>query len=249
MFSEKKKNHIDRRIVLITGGAGGIGKATANKFLEKGYIVIIIDNDKNACASFHKTNNLIIYNADITDYNNISLIVDEMFKEFGNIDILINNAAIQTTENVLKINLNDWKKVIDVNINGTFILSQLVSRKMKSGSTILNIISTHYNKPRVHKLHYDVSKAGIEVMTKGFALELAKRKITVNAIAIGATFTNMNSGFKINRESVKLARERIPLKKICQPTEVAQYIYNIINDFSKYKTGSTFIIDGGRNLV
>lgn len=176
-------------------------------------------------------------------------IVDEIFGKIGNIDILINNAAIQTTQNVLKIKLKDWKKVIDVNINGTFILSQLVSRKMNANSTILNIISTHYNKPRTHKLHYDVSKAGIEVMTKGFALELAKRKITVNALAIGATFTNMNHGFKTNKASVKTARERIPLKKICQPTEVAQYIYDIINNFSKYTTGSIFIIDGGRNLV
>ena len=249
MSLENKKKYTKKSVVLITGGAGGIGKATANKFLEKGYIVIIIDNDKNACDSFHIVDDLIIYNADITDYNKMNSIVDEIFEKIGNIDILINNAAIQTTQNVLKIKLKDWKKVIDVNINGTFILSQLVSRKMNANSTILNTISTHYNKPRTHKLHYDVSKAGIEVMTKGFALELAKRKITVNALAIGATFTNMNYGFKTNEVSVKNARERIPLKKICQPTEVAQYIYDIINDFSKYTTGSIFVIDGGRNLV
>lgn len=249
MFSEKKKRLMDRKVVLITGGAGGIGKATTNKFLEKGYIVIIIDNDKKACDFLHKTDNLIIYNVDITDYNNINLIIDEIFEEFGNIDILINNAAIQTTKNVLKIDLDEWEKVINVNINGTFILSKLVSRKMKTGSTILNILSTHYNKPRTHKLHYDVSKAGIEAMTKGFALELAKRKITVNALAIGATFTNMNSDFKTNREAIETAKKRIPLKKICQPKEIAQYIYDVINDFSKNTTGSIFIIDGGRNLV
>lgn len=249
MLKRKKEYKDDKRVVLITGGAGGIGKATVNKFLEENCIVIIIDNDKKACNSFYETNNLITYNADITDYNNMKLIIDEIIKMFGNIDILINNAAIQTTKNILKIDLMDWKKVIDVNINGTFIISQLVAKRMKEGSTILNIISTHYNKPRVDKLHYDISKAGIAMMTKGFALELSQRKITVNSLAIGATYTNMNDIFNIDKMVERLAKSKIPLKKICKAEEIADYIYNVINDFSKTTTGSIFTVDGGRSLV
>lgn len=245
----KKELCTNKKIVLITGGAGGIGKATAMKFRHNDSIVIIIDNDKVACNNIKKSDELIVYHCDITNYKKMNLIIEEVFSKYGNIDILINNAAIQTSSNVLEISLEDWKKVIDVNINGTFIVSQLVAKKMKSNSTILNIISTHYNKPRIHKLHYDISKAGLEIMTKGFALELAERKITVNALAIGATFTNMNKGFEISKASVNKARERIPLKKICEPGDIAKYIYNIINDFSDATTGSVFIVDGGRNLV
>lgn len=245
----KNKTHLNKKVVLITGGAGGIGKATAMKFKQEGSIVIVIDNDKFGCNHIKKYNDLIVYNCDITNYKKMNLIIEEIFLKYGNIDILINNAAIQTCSNVLEIDLDDWKKVIDVNINGTFIVSQLVAKRMKNNSTILNIISTHYNKPRIHKLHYDISKAGLEIMTKGFALELSERKITVNALAIGATFTNMNKGFDLDKESVNRTRERIPLKKICEPEEIATYIYNVINDFSIATTGSVFTIDGGRNLV
>lgn len=98
---------------------------------------------------------------------------------------------------------DDWKNVIDVNLNGTFIISQLVAKKMKNNSTILNIISSHYNKPRPERLNYDVSKVGIVLMTKGFALELSNRKITVNALAIGATYTSMNYIYELDKKIQK----------------------------------------------
>ncbi len=246
-----KKSLLKKKVVLITGGARGIGRATVNKFLNESSenTVIIIDKDMAACKKFQERENLVIYNCDITCYEQMELIINEIFKKYGNIDVLINNAAIQTTKNILKIDLEDWKNVIEVNINGTFIISKIVAKKMKSNSTILNIISTHYNKPRRDKLHYDISKAGVAMMTKGFALELSKRNITVNALAIGATYTSMNEIFKINKVAEFLAKSKVPLKKIYKSDEIAEYIYNIINNFSKATTGSIFTIDGGRNLV
>lgn len=236
-----------QKIILITGGAKGIGLATA-KLLSLNNKVIIIDNDTEACKKIFN-HNIDVYNEDITDYKKIKEIIDVLFVKYKNIDALINNAAIQTTNKLLEMPFDDWKNVIDVNLNGTFIISQLVAKKMKNNSTILNIISTHYNKPRPERLNYDVSKAGIALMTKGFALELSHRKITVNALAIGATYTSMNYIYKQDKESEKIALSKIPMEKIATADEIAKYINIIISELSEFSTGSIFTVDGGRNLI
>ncbi len=238
---------MEQKVILITGGAKGIGLATA-KLLSVNNKVIIIDNDVGACKKLFDYN-IDVYNEDITDYKKIKEIIDIVFKKYKNIDVLINNAAIQTTNKLLEMPIDDWKNVIDVNLNGTFILSKLVAKKMKNNSTILNIISSHYNKPRPEKLNYDVSKAGVALMTKGFAIELANRKITVNALAIGATYTSMNYIYKFDENTERVALEKIPMKKITTADDIAKYINIIISELSEFATGSIFTIDGGRSLM
>lgn len=238
---------MEQKVILITGGAKGIGLATA-KLLSLNNKVIIIDNDGEACKNLFDYN-IDVYNEDITNYKKIKEIIDAVFEKYENIDVLINNAAIQTTNRLLELPIDDWKKVIEVNLNGTFILSQLVAKKMKNNSTILNIISSHYNKPRPERLNYDVSKAGIALMTKGFALELAGRKITVNALAIGATYTSMNYIYELDKNTEKVALEKIPMKKITTTDDIAKYINIIISELSEFATGSIFTIDGGRSLI
>lgn len=237
------------KIILITGGANGIGKETAIK-LSDNNTVIVIDNDKLGCSLLNKEHkNIVVYNEDITNYNKMDELINDLFKKYKKIDILINNAAIQTTSNIMDLPLNEWQNVINVNLTATFYMTKLVGKQMKENSTILNIISTHYNKPRVDKLHYDVSKAGVAMLTKGFAMELASKKITVNALAIGATYSPMNKCFEENKEIENQAREKIPLKYISKSSDIATHIYNILQDFSDYTTGSIFVIDGGRNLI
>lgn len=236
-----------QKIILITGGAKGIGLATA-KLLSLNNKVIIIDNDTEACKKLFNYN-IDVYNDDITDYKKIKEIIDALFAKYKNIDVLINNAAIQTANKLLEMSIDDWKNVIDVNLNGTFIISQLVAKKMKNNSTILNIISSHYNKPRPERLNYDVSKAGVALMTKGFALELSHRKITVNALAIGATYTPMNYIYEKDKNAEKVALSKIPMEKITTADEIANYINVIISELSEFSTGSIFTIDGGRSLI
>ena len=169
------------KIILITGGANGIGKETAIK-LSDNNTVIVIDSDKLGCSLLkNEYKNIVVYNEDITNYNKMDELINDLFKKYKKIDILINNAAIQTISNIMDLPLNEWQNVINVNLTATFYMTKLVGKKMKENSTILNIISTHYNKPRVDKLHYDVSKAGVAMLTKGFAMELASKKVTVNA--------------------------------------------------------------------
>ena len=240
---------IKNKVVLITGGANGIGKATA-LLLSNTNRVIVIDNDGDACKQLKKIKkNIDIINEDITNYSKLKEIVDDVFNRYQNIDILINNAGIQTVAPISKLSLEDWENVLKVNLTSNFYLTQLVSNRMCKDSTILNISSTHYNKPRVNYAHYDISKSGIVILTKLFAQELAPKRITVNAIAIGATYTNMNKSFEENDLEVSIVKNKIPLKYICQPDDIATSIYDIINNFSSKTTGSVFVIDGGRNIV
>ena len=116
-----------------------------------------------------------------------------------------------------------------------------------SNSTILNIISVHSSVPRVGKYAYDSSKSAIEMLTKELALEFASKKITVNSLAFGAVNTNMNAGWSLEEQDK--ARAKVPLRIIFEPEEIAKFIYTIIKYFSKYTTGSTFTIDGGRSLL
>ena len=237
------------KTILITGGANGIGRAIVEKYVDK-YNVVIIDKDSQGLIELkNKYNKIDCYAETVTNYEKIKKIIDEIYKKYNNIDILVNNAGIQTIETISKLELKDWQEIIEVNLTANFYLTQLVSNKMKKGSTILNVSSTHYNRPRTDHAHYDVSKSGITILTKLFALELAHKNITINALAIGATYTNMNHNFKTDKTIENIAKNKIPMKHICSPNEVADYVYTIIKDFSKATTGSVFVIDGGRNIT
>lgn len=238
---------IKDKVILITGGAKGIGLATALKFSLENQ-VIVIDSDYVACNKL-TNDNIKVYSEDITNYSSMDTILKEIYTIYGNIDILINNAAVQTVNNISSLTLDDWQKVIEVNLTATFYITQFVANRMIKGNTILNLISTHYDKPRVDKLHYDVSKAGVALFTKGYAIELAKKRVTINALAIGATYTHINNEFNVNPKIANEAKEKIPLKYISTPDDIANHIYNIINNFSEATTGSIFMVDGGRNLI
>lgn len=239
--------NIKDKVILITGGAKGIGLATALRFSLENK-VIVVDSDHVACNKLIN-DNIRVYNEDITNYSSMDMILKEIYSIYGNIDILINNAAIQTVNNISLLTLDDWKKVIEVNLTATFYITQFVANRMVRGNTILNLISTHYDKPRVEKLHYDVSKAGVALFTKGYALELAKKNVTINALAIGATYTLMNNEFNVNPKIIDEVKEKIPLRYISTPDDIANHIYNIIKIFSEATTGSIFMVDGGRNLI
>lgn len=237
------------KTILITGGANGIGRAIVEKYIDN-YNVVLIDKDSQGINKLkRKYSKIDCYVETITNYENINRIIDEIYKKYNNIDILINNASVQTIETISKLKLKDWQEIIEVNLTANFYLTQIVSNRMENGSTILNISSTHYNRPRIDHAHYDISKSGITILTKLFALELAHKNITINALAIGATYTNMNHRFKIDKTVESVAKNKIPLKHICNPNEIADYVYDIINDFSTVTTGSIFVIDGGRNLT
>lgn len=238
------------KVVIITGGANGIGKECALRLKKEGAKIIIadIDQDNGSIVEKQLGKDGIFIKTDITKEEEVINLRDEVLKKYKKIDILINNAAKQTQNAFFDMKVEEFKDVINVNLNGTFICSNIIGKTMGKGGKIINMLSVHYNLPRKNKYHYDASKAGVAMLTKEMALDLVKRGITVNAISYGACNTPMNSDWINDKEKVKETKDKIPMKWIAEPEEIANFVKIILSDFSEYTTGSIFNIDGGRSI-
>lgn len=242
--------NLKEKTVIITGGAKGIGKAIALELLKEKCRVIILDIDKNEGRKLQNDLNDIIefINIDISKEEQVKEASEYIMSKYKKIDILINNAAKQTENEFFKMSVKEFREIIDTNLVGTFICSSIFGKSMKRGNKIINMLSVHYNKPRKNKYHYDASKAGIAMLTQEMALELADKGITVNGISYGACNTPMNSNWIDNEDIVNNTLNKIPLKWIAEPEEIARFTIVILKEFSDYATGSIFNIDGGRSL-
>lgn len=243
--------NLKEKTVIITGGAKGIGKAIALELLKEKCRVIILDIDKNEGRKLQNDLNDMIefINIDISKEEQVKEANDYIMSKYKKIDILINNAAKQTENEFFKMSVKEFKEIIDTNLVGTFICSNIFGKSMKKGSKIINMLSVHYNKPRKNKYHYDASKAGIAMLTQEMAIELADKGITVNGISYGACNTPMNSNWIDNKDILNNTLKKIPLKWIAEPEEIARFTVVILKEFSDYATGSIFNIDGGRSLT
>ena len=243
------------KISLVTGAGKGIGRSIAVTLAKEGSCVVVNDvnlDDANAVAEeiINGGSKAISVKADISQSNEVQRMVENTIKNYGKIDILVNSAGIQTVTPFLELSEEEWQRVIDVNLKGTFLCSQMVAKEMvKHGKgKIINITSIHQSIPRFNKIHYDVSKAGIAMLTKDMALELSKYKINVNSVAPGAIMTPMNEDILASSEKMAEIESKIPWKRMGKPEEVAQAVLYFASDESDYVTGSTINVDGGSSL-
>lgn len=139
--------------------------------------------------------------------------------------------------------------MLQTNYIGACNCNSAVTKHVERDVSIINVLSIHSSIPRINKYSYDSSKSALEILTKELALEFASRNITVNAISFGAVETNMNIAWKYDNNEREIALSKIPLKKIFLPSEIAMFIKVVLEYFSKYTTGSVFVIDGGRSLT
>ncbi len=236
----------DKRIV-ITGGAEGIGKATANRFLEEGARVIIMDRDRSSCQiakrELQDLEDPII--ADVTDSRSVAHAFGLIEDRMHGLDVLINNAGISIRQNFLEMSRQQWLDVINVNLNGVFYAAQQAARSMLKGEggVILNMGST--NALRGYHLYssYNASKAGVVELSKSLALELAP-KIRVNAVCPGYILTPMQQA-EYSPDMLKECKKKIPLGRLGRPEEVASLFAYLASDEAAYITGQYFVIDGG----
>jgi len=243
------------KVSLVTGASKGIGKAIALTLAQEGSYVIVNDinlDEANAVVKeiIASGGKAISIKADVSQKKEVRTMVKETIINFGKIDILVNNAGIQTVTPFLELSEEDWQRVIDVNLKGTFLCSQVVAKEMvkyKKGK-IINISSIHQSTPRFNKIHYDVSKAGIAMLTKDMALELSKYKINVNCVAPGAIITPMNKDILESPKKMAEIESMIPWKRMGKPEEVAQAVLYLASNESDYITGITIQIDGGSSL-
>lgn len=238
------------RNVVITGGSKGIGKACVEAFLRQNDTVIFCDLDEKASAmclnELITLGKLYYFPCDISNYNSVSEFFYKVSRVVSHIDILINNAGIQIVSEFNSIDINDWDRVIQTNLNGTFYCIKEAVQYMRTGS-IVNMSSLYSSQVRLNKFSYDASKAGIKRMTEEFALALAPN-IRVNAIEPGAVYTPMNHDFSDKDVEDKVLL-RIPLKRIASASDIAKSVIYLTSDDASYITGVSLIVDGGRHLL
>lgn len=243
-----------KKVVLITGASRGIGKATAIEFAKKGYNVVInyVSNDSAAkeLKSFIVENydvDVMLCKCDVSNEENVKEMVNDVINHFGKIDVLINNAGIAIDTTFEDKTVDNFRKILDVNLIGPFIVSREVGKYMleeKKGS-IVNVSSTNgIDTYYTYALDYDASKAGLISLTHNLSLEFSPY-VRVNAIAPG--WTNTDSIQEMDKEYIKEECENIYLRRFAEPQEVAKAIYFLASDEASYINNEVLRVDGGSN--
>lgn len=242
---------LENKNALITGASRGIGKGIAEAFAKHGANVAFTYN-ASAEAAFELENELQQYGvkakgykSDASKFDQAQHLAEEVLKEFGTIDILINNAGITKDNLLMRISEEDFDKVIEVNLKSVFNLTKAVIKpmmKQRSGS-IINMSSVVGVKGNAGQTNYAASKAGILGFTKSVALELGSRNIRCNAVAPGFIETEMTD--KLDENTVKGWRDAIPLKRGGTTEDVANTCVFLASEMSAYITGQTLNVDGG----
>jgi NAD(P)-dependent dehydrogenase (short-subunit alcohol dehydrogenase family) len=238
---------LNEKRVLVTGGASGIGAATAARFLREGAAVCVLDVDADGLqrisAEFPGLAGTV--HADVRDLEAVRSAVEEVVLLMGGIDVLINNAGISIRHDFLDITADEWNRVIAVNLTGKFHVAQTVARHMMEagGGVILNMGSTNGMVGCPYYADYNASKAGVIELTRTMALELAPH-VRVNAVAPGYVLTPMQRA-EYTDEMLEEANRKVPLLRHASPEEVAGLFAFLASDDAAFITGHVYVIDGG----
>lgn len=244
----------ENKIVLVTGAGRGIGASIAKRFASEGAEVIVNYSGNDEAAQ--KTVDEITatggqaqkYKCSVNDSESVKVMIDEIIKEFGRIDILVNNAGITKDGLMLRMTDEDFDRVIDVNLKGTFNCTKYVSKymlKQKAGK-IINISSVVGLSGNAGQINYSASKAGIIGITKSAAKELSSRGITVNAVAPGYVDTDMTKVLSDNIRNEIL--KNIPLQRMGNVEDISNCVAFLASEDASYITGQVISVDGGMHI-
>ena len=241
----------ENKVALITGAARGIGKAIAKKFAENGYNVVINyvsakTDIKTLTKEFEDLGvKVLLVKADVSNKEEAEGLVNQTIEKFGKIDVLVNNAGITKDNLLMRMSEEDFEKVLDINLKGTFLITKFATKYMmkKRCGSIVNLASVVGVTGNAGQCNYSASKAGVIGFTKSIAKELASRNIRANAVAPGFIKTDMTDVLSDNvKENIN---SQIPLKRMGTAEEVAKLVYFLGTAESSYITGQIINVDGG----
>jgi NAD(P)-dependent dehydrogenase (short-subunit alcohol dehydrogenase family) len=236
----------DKR-VLITGGASGIGAATAARFLEEGSAVVVLDRDakgrQQIASRLPKLAGTV--DAEVSNLRQVEAAFAQAQRIMGGVDVLINNAGISIRHNFLEITPEEWDRVVAVNLTGVFYMAQTAARHMwtRGSGVILQTASTNGLVGQPYYADYNATKAGVIELTKSMALELAPQ-VRVCAVAPGYVLTPMQRA-EYSDAMLEEVNRKIPLRRHAQPEEIAALLAFLASDDAAYMTGQVYTIDGG----
>lgn len=236
---------------LVTGGSKGIGRATAIRLASAGFTVCInyLEDEEGAEAakqSIEKSGgNAMIFRADVSDEKSVAALFSGILKEWGRLDVLVNNAGIYERANFESIDFGAWRRTLSYNLDSAFLCtSQAVPvMKRQQHGRIINISSQLAFKGSTHGAHYSSSKAGMIGLTRSLAIELGKYGITVNMIAPGSIRTRILDNY--SESQLEEMAARIPMRRIGEPEDIAAAVVFLASDEASYITGATINVSGG----
>ena len=233
--------------VILTGATGVIGNSILNKLIEGGARILATGtNEENLNKIQDKYKSINVLKFDMADHKKIEKFVEDCNKVLSNkIDVLVNNAGITLDNLSIRMKDEEWKKVIDLNLTSTFLITKNVIKKMLKcrNGKIINVTSVVGHSGNIGQANYAASKAGIIAMSKSMALEYGKKNITVNCVSPGFIISNMTN--KITEEHTELLKSRISLNKFGNPDDVANTIAFLSSNLADYITGETIHVNGG----
>ena len=246
--------YLQGKVVIVTGGNSGIGKAIVEELAELGAKVVIdyrshpeaTEELEREIGDFGGTSFGV--QADVSKLDDLQRLVDTTVQQYGRLDVIVNNAGIETRTSILDTTPDDFDKVLNVNLRGVFFATQYAAKQMIAqggGGRIINISSVHEDWPMPNNTPYCCAKGGVRMLTRTAALELAPHGVTVVNVGPGAVATPINNATMDNPELLAKLNAAIPLGRMAQPDEIAKVVGFLASDSASYITATTIFADGG----
>ncbi len=245
---------LEGKIALVTGSSQGIGQAIALRLAQEGADIVIDyrSNSEGAEETLAKVEAIgrkgFSVKADLGVVSDIRQLIAQGIQHFGKLDILVNNAGIEKNASFWEVTEEDYDAVLDVNLKGMFFATQaMVQHLMETNRTgkIINISSTHEERPLPNYSTYCVSKGGVKMLMRNLAIKLGPYGITINNVAPGMIETPINTEQRDNPEKLDAALKNIPLGRLGKPDDIAPMVAYLASKEADYVTGETFVVDGG----
>jgi len=241
---------LENKNIIVTGASGGIGNSIVEKLSECGANVLASGTRLEKLEELKsKFNKIKILKFDISQSDKIEEFVDNAANELGGLDCIVNNAGITQDNLAIRMSIEEWRKVIDINLTSTFLMSKFAIKKMlknKKGK-IINITSVVGHTGNLGQANYTASKAGLVAMSKSLAIEYAKKNINVNCISPGFIKTAMTD--KIDEKFKEVIVSKIPSARLGEPEDIANAVLFLASDNSNYINGETLHVNGGMYMA